>query len=271
MSATATYSNFGGRLIYESRGGVETEYVSDPLGSLAMCMDVNQNATYTAEYWPYGEVQVETGSNPSSWGFVGLLGYFKDLASLLYVRARHYRPNLTQWQTQDPLWPSELAFGYVNGNPTRYVDYSGLAVCSNPCADIRPKAVGGCIALFCSLQTASDLYKFLLGLFGKGNSDLLKEILNLIKDHPPKSPDDCCKAAANANATSPPSKKDDRLNWLIGVLCKQVVVDYPLADCAIKSATWEACHDCCEKTHKEMPDNGLCRHMCDTRYIRNPR
>ena len=161
MSATATYSNFGGRLLHESRGGVETEYVSDTLGSLAMCMDMSQNATYTAEYWPYGEVQVETGSNPSSWGFVGLLGYFKDLASLLYVRARHYRPGLTQWQTLDPLWPQEKAYAYALNVPIGVVDPTGKCVGPLPCTrqeiDYCKTTVCGsrefnyCVAEICNL------------------------------------------------------------------------------------------------------------------------
>jgi len=82
--------------------------------------------TYGAEYWPYGEIQTETGTNPSPWSFVGLLGYLRDTASRLYVRARHYRPGLARWQTVDPLWPDESAYGYASGQTTTLTDPSGL-------------------------------------------------------------------------------------------------------------------------------------------------
>ncbi len=53
MAMTATYTNFGGMLVHEVRNGVETEYVPDTLGNLAMALDMSNNITYKAEYWPY--------------------------------------------------------------------------------------------------------------------------------------------------------------------------------------------------------------------------
>ena len=41
--------------------------------------------TYGAEYSPYGEIQTETGTNPSLWSFVGLIGYQRDTASRLAI------------------------------------------------------------------------------------------------------------------------------------------------------------------------------------------
>ena len=82
---------------------------------------------HTADYWPYGEMRTSTGSKTSPWGFVRLLGYLTDLANRLYVRARHYRPNVGQWQTVDPLWPDESAYGYVNSRPTQSRDPEGLS------------------------------------------------------------------------------------------------------------------------------------------------
>ena len=48
MAMAVTYMTVNGELVHESRGGVETFYTSDPLGSLAYCSDVNGNTTYTA-------------------------------------------------------------------------------------------------------------------------------------------------------------------------------------------------------------------------------
>jgi len=124
----ATYTTINGMLVHENRGGVESFYFPDTLGNLTTVRSATGVKTYGAEYWPYGEIQTETGTNPSPWSFVGLLGYLRDTASRLYVRARHYRPGLARWQTVDPLWPDESAYGYVNEAPTLYGDPSGTQV-----------------------------------------------------------------------------------------------------------------------------------------------
>ena len=126
MAMSVVYTTFGGMLIHENRGGTERQYISDPLGSLVGELDSTQAVTYTAEYWPYGEIQTETGTNTSNWSFVGLLGYLKDLASLLYVRARHYLTQKARWLTVDPLWPNEGAYMYVSGLPASAGDPTGM-------------------------------------------------------------------------------------------------------------------------------------------------
>ena len=122
----ATYTTINGMLVHESRAGVESFYFPDTLGNLTTVRSATGVKTYGAEYWPYGEIQTETGTNPSPWSFVGLLGYLRDTVSRLYVRARHYRPGPARWQTVDPLWPRESAYGYVRNRPTNRTDSSGL-------------------------------------------------------------------------------------------------------------------------------------------------
>ena len=96
-----TFTTINGMLVHEDRGGVETEYVSDPLGSLVQTRNSSGTKTYEAEYWPYGELQTSTGTNPSSWGYVGLLGYLSDSATRLYVRARYLMTTFARWLTVD--------------------------------------------------------------------------------------------------------------------------------------------------------------------------
>ena len=127
MAMAVTYETFDGVLLSENRGGTVTEYFGDPLGSLVRTEDATGAATSTATYWPYGGLRSSTGSNPSPWGFVGLLGYFTDSVSRLYVRMRHYRPDTTAWMTIDPLWPREVPFTYSRNHPIAFVDPSGLA------------------------------------------------------------------------------------------------------------------------------------------------
>ncbi len=130
--ATATFTTVNGMILHENRGGVETFYVPDPLGSLIACNDASGNQTYKVTYWPFGEIRQQSGTNPSPWSFVGLLGYFRDLANLIYVRMRYYRPSLGRWQTADPLNIPELyvtnsgRYSYADNNPVQKADPSGL-------------------------------------------------------------------------------------------------------------------------------------------------
>ncbi|RYG95002.1 MAG: RHS repeat-associated core domain-containing protein [Alphaproteobacteria bacterium] len=135
---TTTYTTVAGQILHENRNGVETELVPDPLGSVIQTRNSAGNTVSSTVYWPYGEVRTETGTNPTPWGFVGTYGYYRDSAESTYVRARYYRPSLTRWQTVDPLWPDESAYGYAGGMPTMRIDPSGLAVFLLP--------IGGAIA-----------------------------------------------------------------------------------------------------------------------------
>lgn len=123
MPMAVTYTNFGGRIVSD---GIK-EFLTDPLGSLvAEIMDDFTN-TFEAEYWPYGEPQVETGLTASPFRFCGLLGYLSEYVGLLYVRARYYEPNLAGWLTVDPLWPAFHQYNYCFSRPTYSTDPSGLA------------------------------------------------------------------------------------------------------------------------------------------------
>ncbi|MBS1703658.1 MAG: hypothetical protein JST12_18490 [Armatimonadetes bacterium] len=125
-TVTTTYITVNGILMQEIRGGTETYYTPDPLGNLTECRNSSGTRTYSAEYWPYGEIQMSTGENSSPWGFVGLLGYLTDTAAILYIRARYLTTQWVRWLTQDPLWPVERPYQYVRNNPTAFVDPAGL-------------------------------------------------------------------------------------------------------------------------------------------------
>ncbi len=125
-TVTTTFITVNGMLVQETRGGVETYYIPDPLGSLVECRNSSGAKTYSAEYWPYGELQTSTGTNPSLWGFVGLSGYLTDSPTMLYVRARYLTTNFARWLTVDPLWPNQMAFQYCRTYPVGATDSTGL-------------------------------------------------------------------------------------------------------------------------------------------------
>jgi len=137
MAMSVTYMTIDGELVAEKRGGVVTTYVPDTQGSLVQCHNSTGTKVYEAWYWPYGEVRqtFALGPKSNSWGYIGLKGYLTDLANLLYVRARYYRPDLTRWQTVDPLWPRMSAYLYCGTRPNQLTDPSGRLV----------EILGGCL------------------------------------------------------------------------------------------------------------------------------
>ena len=94
MAMSVTYVTVHGRLREETRGGVTTRYLGDTLGSVIKTTDTSGNVTSTTTYWPFGEVRMQTGTNPSPWGFCGVWGYFTDAVSRMYVRTRHSLLNI---------------------------------------------------------------------------------------------------------------------------------------------------------------------------------
>jgi len=117
-------------VVSETRSGVESDYIGDPLGSTIGLMNSAGTMTDRWEYWPYGEVVSRTGTNATPLTFLGVIGYFQDILSkLFYVRARHLRVDLARWLTVDPLWPGQAAYTYVANMPAGKADPSGLIVC----------------------------------------------------------------------------------------------------------------------------------------------
>jgi len=128
MALSCVYTVVNGMMLKETRNGVETEYVPDTNGNLWMTRDMSGNVTSTTDYWPYGEVQTTSGTNPSPLGFGGIVGYITDTLTQLYVRARSYRADRARWVTVDPLWPAILAYEYALDSPALYLDPLGLCV-----------------------------------------------------------------------------------------------------------------------------------------------
>ncbi len=146
MPMSVVYATVNGRMVQENRGGTITRYVADTLGSVIQTRNASGVQTSSTTYWPYGEVRTSTGTNPSPWGFVGTLGYFRDALSRLYIRARYYIASIGRWNTVDPLWPDESAYGYVKNIPSGMVDPTGLKPGKVPKRPTWPSGGTGCLS-----------------------------------------------------------------------------------------------------------------------------
>jgi RHS repeat-associated protein len=147
MAMSVRYTNFGDELVAEDRGGVSSFYVPDNLGSTVAMKNTSGTTTDSFTYWPYGEIRTRTGSTATPFTFVGNLGYYQVSTSRYYVRARDLRPDQARWQTVDPLWPQEMAYGYVGGSPLFNVDPSG-------------KGTGSCAVYYCRVNSSRLKHAF---------------------------------------------------------------------------------------------------------------
>jgi len=127
MAMAVSYSSFCGKLVHETRNSVLSAYAPDTVGSLCALLSDAGADTFTASYWPYGEIFNQHGSNATPWGFVGTYGYYAGSSGTLpYVRTRHYDPSAGGWTSCDTLWPLAPTYGYSSSRPVSIIDPSGL-------------------------------------------------------------------------------------------------------------------------------------------------
>ena len=125
---------------YLIKGSTAYRIISDHLGSPRLIVNTgNGNVEQRLDYDEFGNVTLDSNPGFQPFGFAGGL-YDRD-TRLVRFGARDYDPETGRWTVKDPIrfdgWDSNL-YGYVNGNPVRWVDPSGLAATTKP---VIPAAV----------------------------------------------------------------------------------------------------------------------------------
>lgn len=132
--AVTNYFTIEGEMVGEFRGNtaetVETQvYLRDYLGSTVETRNADPSTDSRYQYLPYGGSLFSSGSGSTprylwdgTWGYRTTgLGNASH-----YVRARHYEGAVATWTSLNPAWPSENAYGYVDGMPLSSVAPEGL-------------------------------------------------------------------------------------------------------------------------------------------------
>src|SRR5262245_14293884 len=108
-----------GNVISQNRGGVESQFHFDAVGSTLAVTDENQDVTVTYAYTAYGETTEESGVASGPLRYCGRQGYHLQSTNRQYcVRRRHYSSGASRWLSLDPLadqMPLANPYFYVLG------------------------------------------------------------------------------------------------------------------------------------------------------------
>jgi RHS repeat-associated protein len=115
-----------GNLICQNRGGVESQYHFDALGSTLARTNEGQQIIDAYGYTSFGETSERTGSTESPFGFMAQHEYyFDELVTDYVVRQRTLSFASGRWLSVDPEIPA-MDYRYAINNPLRFADPSGL-------------------------------------------------------------------------------------------------------------------------------------------------
>jgi len=103
-------------------------YLEDFLGSVTGEVSTSNVVSNSRRFTPYGRDWLGAASVAHSPGWVGGHGYHPTGLKWAGYSVFHrvVTPETGQWTTRDPIWPGQRPYGYVNGNPTTWIDPSGL-------------------------------------------------------------------------------------------------------------------------------------------------
>lgn len=127
------YHTVNGEIIGETTAGERTNYLTDGLGNVTATQNSAGTILATYRYKPFGGLLAKTGAGPDPrFLWVGSFGNRSTGLRLAehYCLTRHYSWAIAAWGSVDHLWPAELPYAYVSGNPTTFVDVEGSKKCS---------------------------------------------------------------------------------------------------------------------------------------------
>jgi RHS repeat-associated protein len=126
------------------RGTASYYYHYDGLGSVTVLSDASKTVVASYVYDPWGNILEETGSVENPFRYTGR--EWDAESRSYYYRARYYDPEVGRFTTKDPIGfaGGVNLYGYVRGNPIRYLDPWGLCEKGDPAGPKRdPRDLNG--------------------------------------------------------------------------------------------------------------------------------
>ena len=126
MARAATDGNFKPNEEYEK---MQFYYHPDHLGSSSYITNLDGEVSQHIEYVPFGEVFIEERNNTWNTPYLFNAKELDEETGMYYYGARYYEPRFSLWLSTDPLqekYPAITSYCYVNNNPIRFVDPTGL-------------------------------------------------------------------------------------------------------------------------------------------------
>ncbi len=127
------------------RDGQSHFYLFDPQANTRLLLDEAQGVSDAYTYKAFGEEVAASGTTSNPYSFGGQVGYYRDEAHRLCVRARHFDTATGRWISRDPTgfegedWN---LYRYAGNNPLLWLDPSGLAPrCGPPSNQPRPEPI----------------------------------------------------------------------------------------------------------------------------------
>ncbi len=101
-------------------------YHADFRGSTVAMTNTSQAITHKYQYDEFGNQTNIQEADPNPFRYVGAYGIMHETPDLSYMRARYYDPTTGRFNSEDPIWSTNL-YPYADSNPINYFDLDGHA------------------------------------------------------------------------------------------------------------------------------------------------